>query len=307
VGIPAELIREQKARFANVDAMLPEAAGPPDGEQLDVTTHGRRVSGILHRHAHAPDSPDLLWSAAETWQLFPFVGDTGTDGMDALLRVWRHRLDIENPGADSSCTVNWPSHDAEAIRAFLDHGFIPISTLAVRTAPPAPATPAAVTIRRATPADFQDALEFAVSTFDYTGLVGSPKRANTAELLAPPLSRKLAEGGPIWLAEKAGRAVGIAECGWINSTAESYAAELLPHGRWGYVNIFATAPHARGSGVGRALMSLVHNEFHREGAIGTYVYYNPPNPLASVFWHRQGYRPLWTIWESRPAFGTLCL
>jgi hypothetical protein len=26
-------------------------------------------------------------------------------------------------------------------------------------------------------------------------------------------------------------------------------------------------------------MSLVHNEFHREGAVGTYLYYNPPNPL----------------------------
>jgi hypothetical protein len=54
-------------------------------------------------------------------------------------------------------------------------------------------------------------------------------------------------------------------------------------------------------------MSLVHNEFHREGATGTYLYYNPPNPLASVFWHRQEYRPLWTIWEIRPAFGMLRL
>jgi hypothetical protein len=53
--------------------------------------------------------------------------------------------------------------------------------------------------------------------------------------------------------------------------------------------------------VGQALMSLVHNEFHREGAVGTYLYYNPPNPLSSVFWHRQGYRPLWTLLEIRPA------
>jgi hypothetical protein len=48
-------------------------------------------------------------------------------------------------------------------------------------------------------------------------------------------------------------------------------------------------------------MSVVHNEFHREGTAGTFLYYNPPSPLASIFWPRQGYRPLWTSWELRPA------
>jgi hypothetical protein len=37
------------------------------------------------------------------------------------------------------------------------------------------------------------------------------------------------------------------------------------------------------------------------GTRGTYLYYNPPNPISSVFWPRQGYRPLWTLWEVRPA------
>jgi GNAT superfamily N-acetyltransferase len=301
VRVSAELLGQQKARFTTVDAMLPVAADPPDGEQLDATARGRRVSGVLQRHAHAPDSPDLLWSAADVWQLFPFIGDTGTAGMDALLRAWRDRLDAENPGADSSCMVNWPSHDAEAVRAFLDHGFVPISTLAVRTAPPALAAPPGVTVRRAALADFEDALALLVSTFDYLGLVASPRRANTPDLLAPQLRRRLDQGDPVWLAEQAGEVVGVAECGWIDSSPGSWAAELLPFGRWGYVNNVAISLHVRGRGVGRALMSLAHNEFHRDGTTRTYLYYNPPNPLASVFWHRQGYRPLWTMWEIRPA------
>jgi len=49
-------------------------------------------------------------------------------------------------------------------------------------------------------------------------------------------------------------------------------------------------------------MALVHRELHRAGVTGTYLYYNPPNPLSSVFWPRQGYRPLWTIWETRPGW-----
>lgn len=266
-----------------------------------VTAAGARVGGLLQRHIHSDGSIELLWSAADNWQLFPDIGETGTEGMDALLRAWRERLGGERPGPDSSCTVNWPSHDAEAIRAFLDHGFVPISTLAVRMAEPVEGGADGVTVRRAEPADFDDVLALAVATFDYTGLVGSRQRGNTAELIAPQLSRKLAEGGPVWLAELGGTVAGLAECDWIDSTPGSWAAELLSHGHWGYVNSVTTSPWARGRGVGRTLMALAHNEFHRAGAIGTYLYYNPPNPLSSVFWHRQGYRPLWTMWEVRPA------
>jgi GNAT superfamily N-acetyltransferase len=273
-----------------------------EGERLEAsTTKGVPVSGTLQRHTYPDGSIDLLWSAAEVWQLFPHTGDTGTEGMDALLRAWRKRLDAERPGPDSSCMVNWPSHDAEAIRAFLDHGFVPISALAVRTAEPVVSPAPEITVRRAEPADFDDVLTLAVSTFAYTGLVGSRQRGNTAALIAPQLERKLAERGPIWLAELDGATAALAECDRIDSTPGSWAAELLSHGRWGYVNNVTTRPRARGRGIGQALMSLVHNEFHREGAIGTYLYYNPPNPLSSVFWHRQGYRPLWTIWELRPA------
>jgi hypothetical protein len=48
-------------------------------------------------------------------------------------------------------------------------------------------------------------------------------------------------------------------------------------------------------------MTHVHATFAAAGVRGSYLYYNPPNPLSSVFWPRQGYRPLWTVWEARPA------
>jgi hypothetical protein len=45
----------------------------------------------------------------------------------------------------------------------------------------------------------------------------------------------------------------------------------------------------------------VHNWVAEQRVVGHFLHYNPPNPLSSVFWPRQGYRPLWTQWELRPA------
>jgi hypothetical protein len=60
-------------------------------------------------------------------------------------------------------------------------------------------------------------------------------------------------------------------------------------------------PGARGSGLGQQLMAVAHHDLARQRTIGRSLYYNPANPLSSVFWPRQSYRPLWTIWEIRPA------
>lgn len=302
MDIAEPLLAAHRARFAAVDALLPPAAPPAEGERLDAATAGgTQVTGVLQRQRLAPGDVPMLWSAADTWQLFPYVGATGTEGVDLLLRALKARLAAEATGADSACVVAWPSRDAEAIRAFLDHGLVPLSAVGVRTAPP-PAAEPGVTIRRACPGDFAAGLDLAAATFDYTGLVAAPRRDNTAELLAPSLRAALAEDEPpVWLAEAAGEIRAFAHCAWVDAEPGTEAGELLPAGRWGYVNNVVTAPGERGGGWGRALMAHVHRELHRGGATRTYLYYNPTNPLSSVFWHRQGYRPLWTTWEVRPA------
>lgn len=298
-----ELLAAQRARFAAADALLPLPHAAPAGEVLTAATaDGTRVDAVLERKSYPAGSLDLLWSAQQVWQLHPFPGDTGTEGLDALLRAWRHRMDAESPAADSACAITWPSRDAPAIRAFLAHGMVPVSVLAVRVEPPPDRAPAGdVRVRLAGPEDFEETLELTTMTFDYTALVTSRGRADAADLVSPQLRRHLAAGAPIWLAESGGVATAIADCGWIDSSAGSWASELLPHGLWGYVNNVATRPEARGGGVGQALMATVHREFARQGAMGTYLYYNPTNPLSSVFWPRQGYRPLWTFWEVQPA------
>jgi GNAT superfamily N-acetyltransferase len=59
-------------------------------------------------------------------------------------------------------------------------------------------------------------------------------------------------------------------------------------------------PDARSAGVGTALAARLHDAVDEEG-IATLLHYKQLNPYAAPFWSRQGYRPLWTIWEARPA------
>ncbi|HWD01651.1 MAG TPA: GNAT family N-acetyltransferase [Amycolatopsis sp.] len=290
------------ARFRALDPLLPEPPPAADGTRVAaVTSGGVRVSGAVQRHRHGPGDTPLLWSAAQVWQLFPDADTPGPEGFDLLLGELRSVVDGAAPAADSACVVNWPSRDAEAIRAFLDHGLAPMSALAVRTEPPTDGPGRdGVTVRLAGPADFEAVLALCTATFDYTGLVAHRRREQTAELLAPALRRALDEPAT-WLAEAGGRPVALAQCDWVDAAVGSEAAELLPPGRWAYVNNVVTAPEHRGDGIGRALMDHVHRKLLRPGVAGAYLYYNPMNPLSSVFWHRQGYRPLWTSWEAHPA------
>jgi GNAT superfamily N-acetyltransferase len=305
--VVAGLRQAQAARFVGLDPLLAQGAPDPDGEQLTVALPGgRQVVALLTRTAHGPGDPASLWSARDSWELYPLVGEDAGAGVDALLRAWRQLLDrAGEPDQDSACLVTWPSRDAEVSRHLLAHGFVPLSVLAVRQRPdhPAPAAGAAgITVRRATPRDLEVVVGLAMAELSYSAMVGSTVlRPDARDLKRNALLFRIANDDPVWLAERDGVAVGLADC-WVTESDPALRRGFpVPAGRWGYVNEVSVLPGARGAGVGRALMAVAHQDLRRAGAIGTYLYYNPPNPLSSVFWPRQGYRPLWTVWEIRPA------
>lgn len=296
------LVAAQSARFASLDPLLPPAAEPPtDGHVITAAlADGARVAGVISHQSFDRHSTTRLWSAAEVWELLPLVGET--QGMDALLTRWRSYLDTQEIGEDTACVVHWPSRDAQAARAFLDHGLVPLSVLGVRLKTPPARVSRTLTIRRATPHDLESVLELSLAELEYSSFVGSTiVRPEAPALKRRALAERLNNASPIWLAERDGIAVALAECAIVSSEPGTSAATRLPRGRWGYVNCLSVLPGARGTGVGQQLVAHAHQELHRMGAVGTYLYYNPPNPLSSVFWPRQGYRPLWTVWEVRPA------
>jgi GNAT superfamily N-acetyltransferase len=304
----ATILRQAQAtRFATLDALLPPTAPNPDGELITAALpDGQLAGGVLVHTENGPGTLASLWSARHLWELFPLVGQHGPAGMDALLRAWRLLLDrsIEATDPDTACLVTWPSRDVEVSRVLLDHGFVPLSVLAVRTEPvsPVPPFPAGTVVRRARPGDLDVAVQLALAELSYSALVGTTmRRPDAATLKRESLGYRITHGDPVWLAERDGVPIGLAECWLTDADPATMRRFPVPPGRWGYVNTVSVLPGARGAGIGRALVSVAHRELGLAGAVGSYLYYNPPNPLSSVFWPRQGYRPLWTLWEIRPA------
>lgn len=303
MSVVAGLLDAQTTRFERLDPLLPPAAPPPDGHVLTAAlSRGDRIAGVLTHSSFPPGTATTLWSALELFELHPLLGAAGGDGMDALLREWRHVLDRRQAGADSACLLTWPSRDAEAARPLLAHGFTPLTCLAVRTAPDGGERATDVAVRLATAADLETVLALEMAELAYSALVGAAIMRPDAEAVKrAALTRHIDQGDPIWLAERDGVVIGVAHCRLLDVTPDGLTGVRLRPGRWGYVNCLSVTEQARGGGVGRTLMSVAHGELRRRGATGTFLYYNPPNPLASVFWARQGYRPLWTSWELRPA------
>lgn len=307
MSVAGTLLQAQTARFERIDPLLPAAAPPPAGDVLTAALpDGERVAGVLVHERYEPGTAPTLWSAQAVWELYPLLGEAGGAGLDALLGECRRLLGRVSPGQDSAFLVTWPSHDVDAVRPLLDHGLVPLTTLAVRTPPPGRVAgggdPAGPAVRRATARDLDVVVELELDELAYSARVGAAvERADAPALKRAALARHLEQGGPVWLAERDGIVVGLAHCRVLDTTPGSATATRLRPGRWGYVNCVSVRAGARGAGVGRRLMAVAHAELARLGATGTFLYLNPPNPLASVFWARQGYRPLWTIWEIRPA------
>ncbi|WP_406691838.1 hypothetical protein REH65_07490 [Saccharopolyspora sp. ID03-671] len=134
-----ELMEAQFARFAALDPQLPhDQFVPSDAEPVAARTpEGYGVAGLVTHTSNPAGSARGLWQAGEAFELFPIVGEHPRSGLDALLGAWREWLAArDDPGSNSSAMVVWPSRDVQGTRALLDHGFLPLSVLAVRSPVP---------------------------------------------------------------------------------------------------------------------------------------------------------------------------
>jgi len=185
-----------------------------------------------------------------------------------------------------------------------------------------------VLIRRAGPADIDAVtrLGMEVVRFD-SHLIGVPERPDTMAVLrrevaswlgAPPGSEpdKPAGSEPgeptgtepgkpagpqswTWLAECDGTAVGMLYAQRPESS--SWIAPMVRLTPATYLMLMFVQSSERGSGVGAAMVGRLHREIADTGVAVTLLHYAQVNPLSVPFWSQQGYRPLWTIWEAKPA------
>lgn len=321
--------RAQAAHFRALDPLLPTAGAPPPGEHATaILADGSRVGGSVYRAVHGNHSLESLWGCRVVLEINPLIGDTGGAGMDvaigALLATARSAAPDELPGGtETTLAVTWPSRDVSVSPALYAHGFIPTTVLAVRHdagesaggGNDASAVPSAredraelddLTVRPATMADLGVVLDLHLSELRYSReVLGGVLRDGARALLEVPLrqsiQRPTESASRVLLAESQGVAIGVARYGWTSPAESTSVAHRLQPGRWGHVSTLAVAPEARGRGVGRTLMTIAHRMLARGNVVGTYLYYDIANPRSSVFWPRQGYRPLWTRWTATPA------
>jgi len=334
-------VRARAARRRQaLDPLLPPArragsspaAGPAGtvqcGAPLVVSRNGRPIAvGSCEHWAGQPGSLELSWGAARRYQLTASVADAGVaEALDELLSRWRDHL-AGLPGSadeDTAAVVDWPSRDVDGIAALLRHGLAPLEVLAVRSTPPrtgrspsASVTPnghaprrapridsridSRIGIRRAGPADAETVARLGLELIRFDTRFGTiNERPDTLDALRREAIALLAGPEPwTWLAERDGEATGLLAAqrpeaaGWITRMAAPLPAA--------YLSLTFVQPGQRSGGVGAALADEFHAAIDAADLQLTLLHHEQLNPLSAPFWHRQGYRPLWTTWQATPA------
>ena len=298
-------------RLASVDALLPGSVpfeGSDTAVVLEVGSGESAAAGLASRVEVDRDSPKAPWRALTEHRLdLQLAGPQPAAALDALLTRWdEHLRAATTPGdTETAAVVPRASRDAAGAAEMLHHGFAPVRVVAARPAerlnPTGPPGTPGVKIRQAEPRDLDTVLALALELHSYDAQFGTVNlREGVEEILAKDLTEQLERPEPpLWIAELYGRPLGMVnvqlpgETGWISTRV---AAD-----RVGYLSSLAVAEAARSSGVGTALASHAHQMLDQAGTDVVLLHHALANPRSTPFWYTQGYRPLWTYWQRRPA------
>jgi GNAT superfamily N-acetyltransferase len=309
-------------RWRHLDPLLPEPSDLPEGCMPPLLALGdnSRPSGLgVCRHEYvAVDTLAQTWGTATKFVLSMRLRGPGIQAAaDDLLTQWHDHL-TGQPEArkdDTAAIVNWPSRDVTGVPALLRHGLQPISVIAVRptgrssradhsSRPSSVNTHPGLVIRPAGPDDLDAVTELEMGVVLYDANFGGsiPRPATETLARAETQAAMAKRPGWTWLAERDGQPVALTVV--EPPAAATWIAGMTRAGATAYLQTMFVRPGERGGGVGAALVRHVHSELDARGIDLTLLHYSQVNPLSVPFWHRMGYRPLWTTWETRPA-GTL--
>jgi GNAT superfamily N-acetyltransferase len=299
-------------RWRAIDPLLPEPAEPAAtcGADLTVTAaDGQVIAAGSCRHVNLkPGSLELAFGAASQFLLTPWVAgpDVGAALGQLTARWRRHVASQQDAGdTDSAAVIRWPSRDVDGVRALLEHGLRPLAVIAARPAgrrtPAAGIEPDGLRTRAVLPGDLAVVERLLMELMHYDAHFGAVQvRPDTASALRESTARTLAAANPwMWLAERDGVPVGVLQAD--PPEAADWIAPAVRQQPVAYLGYMSVLPQERGTGIGTALVERLHREVDELGVAVTLLHHAQLNPLSAPFWYRMGYRPLWTLWEVRPA------
>ncbi|MDT7724064.1 MAG: hypothetical protein QOI21_640 [Actinomycetota bacterium] len=304
------IAEEHASRLAGVDSLLPELPvlrSDGDGELLSVVSGDSAGTGLARRDEVAADSRLAAWQARGQYRLdVRLAGPAPEAALTELLTRWDEHLGqvAARGDTDTAAVIARPSRDATGSAELLTHGFAPVVGIAVRPAErmvAGPSTTPGVRIRAAEHGDLATAVHLQLELTRYEAQFGmAAVRPDAEDVMTAELSELLEADEPsVWIAELYGEPLGMVQVqlpGWA-SWIEQYTTAK----RVGYLSSLAVAGAARSSGVGTALAGHAHQVFDDAGADVVLLHHALANPLSTPFWYAQGYRPLWTYWQRRPA------
>jgi GNAT superfamily N-acetyltransferase len=296
-------------RVTSIDPLLPVLPVPQLAQGNELIGEGVEDSvAVGVARFSEPDPASLLatWGALRQHVLAVRLsgGDALEPALDALLTRWdQHLARTATPGDDEAAAmITWASRDTAPIPALIRHGFAPLVVIAARVTRPAPPTrDAGVRIRRATADDLDVLVDFNLAVVDHDTSFGvARRRPSSRDGLRDGYTQALTRADPgLWLADRAGEPVGM------------IAVDVPPDANWiaglvglapvGYVGCMYVRDEERGGGVGSALVTEAHQTLADAGAAVTLLHHSLANPRSTPFWYTHGYRPLWTMWQRRPA------
>ncbi|MFD8498636.1 GNAT family N-acetyltransferase [Amycolatopsis sp. NPDC059657] len=306
---------EHASRVTKVDSLLPEIpvlnaddvqlVGDP--ELITVSVGDSAGSGLATCRSVPEDSPRSSWQALTEHRLeLKLAGPEPAAAISALLDQWEvHLANVARKSdTETAAVIARPSRDTIGSAELLQHGFAPVVGIAVRPAErlatTGPVTTPGVRIRPAELGDLPTAVHLQLELQRYDAQFGmTTMRPNAEEMVTEEL-RALLSGEPtMWIAELYGQPLGMVrvqlpdQAFWISSCVNA--------ARVGYLSSLAVAEPARSSGVGTALANHAHQVLEEAGAEVMLLHHALASPQSTPFWYAQGYRPLWTFWQRRPA------
>jgi len=297
-------------RWLAEDPLLPApAAARGCGAELIVPGPGGAPAAATCEHWRGrPGSLELAFGAAVRFQLtVQAAPEVSPDALDRLLSAWRdHLAGVPGTGAaDTAAVIARPSRAISEPATLLRRGFACSTVLAARRArrpgSRAAATDPGVQVRRAELADLGTVTRLGLQVIRFDAHFGTlVERPDTAGALRRDAASALAGSDPwIWLAERDGIPVGLLYA--HPPERARWVAPMVRLAPVAYVDLMYIQPEERGRGTGHALVGHLHQKASAAGIAVMLLHYQLLNPLAGPFWSSQGYRPLWNIWELRPA------
>jgi hypothetical protein len=155
-------------------------------------------------------------------------------------------------------------------------------------------------IRRAGPGDVETMVRLGLETIRFDAHFGVvTERPDTATALRAMAAQALDGHQPwVWLAEHDTPGGMI----WAQEPDDAGpVAAMTRLAPAACILLAGVTAKDRGRGIATALTARAHDDIGAAGAAATLLHYAVPSPLSAPFWARQLYRPLWTIWQTRPA------